>query len=259
MKQPMNKESVPYKALCTEFYELDKPNAPEDALQCYLRYAEGAQGKILEPMCGTGRFLIPLLEKGYSVSGFDYSSHMLEICRQKCIAKGLTPSLAEATFETFSSQELYELIFIPSSSFCLLTDPKLAIQALNFVSTRLAPKGKFVFEIETIAAVSQSQDSWKGKWVNREDGSKIVLNTLSCFDKLSRIETILCRYELWEKNHITQTEVEDFRLRLYEPSEIEQLLAQENLKIVGRWQAEPYIRAEANNASPVILYECMKN
>lgn len=259
MKQPMNKESVPYKALCTEFYELDKPNAPEDALQCYLRYAEEAQGKILEPMCGTGRFLIPLLEKGYSVSGFDYSSHMLEICRKKCIAKGLTPSLAEATFETFSSQELYELIFIPSSSFCLLTNPKLAIQALNFVSTRLAPKGKFVFEIETIAAVSQSQDSWKGKWVNRKDGSKIVLNTLSCFDKLSRIETILCRYELWVKNHITQTEVEDFRLRLYEPSEMEQLLAQENLKIVGRWQAEPYIRAEANNSNPVILYECMKN
>jgi len=255
----MNKESVPYRGLCTEFYELDKPNAPEDALQCYLAYAEEAQGPILEPMCGTGRFLIPFLEKGYSVSGFDYSSHMLEVCRKKCTARGLKPTLAEATFESFSSQEMYKLIFIPSSSFCLLTDPKLAIQALHFVSNRLAPKGKFVFEIETIAAVGPSQDSWKGKWVNREDGSKIVLNTLSCFDKLSRIETVLCRYELWQKNHIVQTEVEDFRLRLYEPTEIEQLLAQENLKIIGRWQAEPYIRTEANSASPVILYECMRN
>jgi hypothetical protein len=30
----MNKLSIPYKALCTEYYELDKPEAPEDALNC---------------------------------------------------------------------------------------------------------------------------------------------------------------------------------------------------------------------------------
>ena len=62
----MNKKSVPYKNLCTEYYELDKPHASEDALQCYLKYADEAKGSILEPMCGTGNFLIPLLEKGYS-------------------------------------------------------------------------------------------------------------------------------------------------------------------------------------------------
>src|SRR5262249_6983981 len=106
---------------------------------------------------------------------------------------------------------------------------------------------------------SRSQGCWKGRWVNKEDGSKIVINTLSSFDELSRVETVLCRYELWEKNYITQTEVEDFRLRLYEPLEIEQLLAQENLKVVGKWQAEPYIRVEANDTNSVILYECIKN
>ena len=74
----MNKESIPYKTLCAEYYELDKPTALEDALQCYLRYAEESHGPILEPMCGTGRFLIPLLKQGYSVTGFDYSSHMLD-------------------------------------------------------------------------------------------------------------------------------------------------------------------------------------
>jgi hypothetical protein len=45
----MNKESPPYRVLCTEFYDLDKPFAPEDALQCYLQYAEEAKGPILEP------------------------------------------------------------------------------------------------------------------------------------------------------------------------------------------------------------------
>lgn len=255
----MNRESTPYKALCTEFYELDKPFAPKDALEWYLEYAREANGSILEPMCGTGRFLIPLLEEGYSLSGFDYSSHMLDVCRRKCTLKNLKPTLAEATFETFSSHELYNLIFISSSSFCLLIDLKQATQALNFIASQLAPGGKFVFEVETTAVVSQSESCWKGGWVNREDGSKIVINTLSSFDELSRIKTILCCYEAWEKNYITQTEVEDFRLKLYEPWEIEQLLAQENLKIIEKWQAEPYIKVEASDGSPVILYECIKN
>jgi SAM-dependent methyltransferase len=256
----MNRESTPYKALCTEFYELDKPHAPKKALEWYLEYAKEANGPILEPMCGTGRFLIPILEEGYPASGFDYSSHMLDVCRKKCAIRGLTPKLTEATFETFSSREKYKLIFIPSGSFCLLTNPKQIIQALNFVSNRLDPKGKFVFEVETTAAVSQAQGFWKGRWVNREDGSKILVNTLSCFDEIFRIETILCRYELWEKNHITQTEVEDFRLKLYECLEIEQLLAQENFKVVGKWQAEPYyVKVEATNATPMILYECIKS
>ena len=255
----MNKESMPYKALCTEYYELDKPTPPKDALECYLRYAEEAQGSILEPMCGTGRFLIPLLEHGYDVTGFDYSPHMLEVCRQKCKERSLNPSLAEASFETFSSSEMFKLIFIPSGSFCLLTNPEQVIQALEFVSNRLDSRGKFVFEIETIAAVNPSQGIWKGRWVNREDGSKIVNNTLSHFDEISKIETILCRYELWEDNGITRVEVEDFRLKLYETTEIERLLTKHSLRVVGKWQAEPYGKIEASDANPVILYECIKD
>ena len=98
----MNKESVPYRALCTEYYELDKPSAPKDALECYLHYAKEANGPILEPMCGTGRFLIPLLEHGYAVTGFDYSPYMLDVCRRKCEERGLITNLQEVTFETFS-------------------------------------------------------------------------------------------------------------------------------------------------------------
>lgn len=255
----MNQKSIPYKALCTEYYELDKPNAPKDALQWYLNYAKEANGPILEPMCGTGRFLIPLLENGYSITGFDSSSHMLEVCRKKCKDRNLKPSITEATFETFSLPGLFNLIFIPSSSFCLLTNPEQTIQALKFISSRLNSGGKFVFEIETLKTVSKSQGIWKGKWIDREDGSKIVLNTLTHFNSSTRIETVLCRYELWKNNDITQTEVEDFRLKLYEPSEIEKLLDQQGLRIVDKWQAEPYVKIKPIDSTAVILYECIKD
>ena len=160
----MNKESVPYKALCTEYYDLDKPTAPEDALQCYLSYAEEAQGPILEPMCGTGRFLIPLLEQGYVVTGFDSSPHMLNVCRKKCKERGLTSTLLEATFETFSLQMRYNLIFIPSGSFCHLITSEQIKNALSFIADRLNPGGKFVFEVETLRAIREPQGVWRGRW-----------------------------------------------------------------------------------------------
>lgn len=254
----MDKESVPYRALCTEYYDLDKPDAPEDALQCYLRYAEEAKGPILEPMCGTGRFLIPLLKHGYDITGFDYSPHMLKACRKKCEELGLTPHLQEATFETFSLPGFYSLIFIPSGSFGHIITKEQVHQALRFIADRLKTGGKFVVEIETLKSVREPQDVWRGRWVTKPDGSKIVINILSKFDPITRVETGLFRYELWEKNAISRIEVEDYHVRHYEPAEIEKFIEQYNLKIIGKWQAEPHSRTKADNDAPIILYECLK-
>ena len=60
-----------YSMLCTQVYELSKPIPPKDAYAFYRNYAQVANGLILEPMCGTGRFLLPLLEDGFDVHGAD--------------------------------------------------------------------------------------------------------------------------------------------------------------------------------------------
>lgn len=255
----MHKESPPYQQLCTQYYELDKPQAPQDALQCYFRYAEQAQGPLLEPMCGTGRFLIPLLEKGYHITGFDNSHHMLDVCRKKCEKQNLSCTLQHGNFENFSSEQTYPLIFIPSGSFCLLTTQQQITAALNMITTYLSSNGKFVFEIETPRAISQPEGIWKSDWVDKADGSRIVINRFSKFDPFSRIETTLCRYELWQNNTISQVEVEDFRLKLYEIDEIENLLIRHGLTVTKKYPAEPYIEQEVTENSAAILYECIKN
>lgn len=250
------KLSAAYKGLCTEYYELDKPHAPPDALSYYLKQAEEAKGPILEPMCGTGRFLVPLLKKGYLVTGFDSSHHMLNVCRKKCQVEGLNAALLKGSFENFSSNHTYQLIFIPSGSFCLLTEPAQVAQALKMVVKHLGDKGKFVFEVDTLKSINEPQEVWKGHWIDKPDGSKLVLNTFSRFDSASRINTILCRYELWEKNSITKTEVEDFRVRLYDTQEVEQMLKHHQFKLVNK--CVPYTTAQPDEKSESILYECVK-
>ena len=48
-----------YGRLCTEFYDLDKPEPPLAELERYARYAARAEGPVHEAMCGSGRFLLP--------------------------------------------------------------------------------------------------------------------------------------------------------------------------------------------------------
>lgn len=65
-----------YGSLCTELYELLHPEAPREELDFYLSYAAPGQ-RILEAMCGSGRFLVPFLERGFAIEGVDLSAEML--------------------------------------------------------------------------------------------------------------------------------------------------------------------------------------
>ena len=66
-----------YGSLCTEMYEILHKVAPNDELRFYLSYAKKGQ-KILEPLCGSGRFLVPFLEYGFDICGMDLSDEMLK-------------------------------------------------------------------------------------------------------------------------------------------------------------------------------------
>ena len=52
-----------YGSLCAEMYEILHKTAPREELDFYLSYAE-KEKKILEPLCGSGRFLVPFMERG---------------------------------------------------------------------------------------------------------------------------------------------------------------------------------------------------
>lgn len=98
-----------YLGLCTEYYDLDKLQAPLDALTFYREYAQAAKGPILEPMCGTGRFLIPIFEDAYEIHGFDASPFMLDALHRKCAAKHLKPKIWQGFIQEVALEETYAL------------------------------------------------------------------------------------------------------------------------------------------------------
>src|SRR5207237_717349 len=77
-------------------------------------FAAEARGPIHEPMCGSGRFLLPLLAQGHDISGSDSSASMLDACRARGESLGLIPRLTRQPLAELSCSPAPALIFIPS-------------------------------------------------------------------------------------------------------------------------------------------------
>ena len=106
-----------YGSLCTEMYELLHPEAPQDELHFYLSYAK-KEMSILEPLCGSGRFLIPFAERGLHIKGVDNSHEMLK----KLLEKSPDSDIVESEIEEYQTSERFDYIFISSGSVSLFTE-----------------------------------------------------------------------------------------------------------------------------------------
>lgn len=243
-----------YLALCTEVYDLSKPHPPEDAYAFYRDYAIKANGPILEPMCGTGRFLLPLLEEGFNVHGFDASDHMLETLHTKAIAKHLNPTVWKGLLEDLNHPEKYNLIFIPSGSFCLIIDPAQVEKSLQAIYNHLNADGVLLFEAETLQAVPE-QDVWRSSVWPKANGQTIISSDLTTLQ--DDICTSLCKYELMEAEKIVHTEIEELRVRIYEQDRLLEILKSAGFKRIRTTKAFDQ-SLQPSNQDESIVYECKK-
>lgn len=245
-----------YLSLCTQYYDLDKPVVSEDSLAFYMEYAKVAKGPILEPLCGTGRYMIPFMKAGFDIHGFDASPFMLEALHQKCVAQNIKPKVWQGFFEDLAQPTQYSLIFIPCGSLGLIIDRKQVKLCLKKIWEHLSEDGTFVFEAETLTAIPAQLGAWKGSVRKRLDGKNIVLSTLDLPPE-DQVETTLCRYDLVEGNAIVQTEIENFRVRFYDPSELCALLKEAGFSSVKTIKAFEHGQTPGGQ-DEVIVYECRK-
>jgi SAM-dependent methyltransferase len=251
----MNKPTL-YLNLCTEFFDADKPQASLEEYAFFYHYLSQAQGPILEPMCGTGRYLIPYLEEGFNIEGFDASPFMLKALHDKCAQKNLKPHVWEQFLEDVPTAKQYNLIFIPDSSFCLFVDYKQIKMCLQRIYSLLNDGGTFVFDVETVYAVPDKVGIWQGKAYKKSNGNIIMCSTLP-LPVENNIATVICRYELIDQTNIIKTEMEYFQIKLYHPTEMDALLKEVGFSHIKKVAAYDYT-ATPSVYDYTIVYECVK-
>lgn len=246
-----------YGKLSSEVYDLDKYIGRSFGdVEFYTERLASCKGKILEPGVGTGRILIPLLEQGLTVEGFDVSTEMLEICRKNCETRGLNPKLFKDRMESFSSDTKYEAIIVPTGTFLLLHKREASIKALKNFYNYLTNGGRLIIDIflQTDVTIDKvSTRTWETK-----DGDIITLESKVIeVDYINQYTISHHRYEKWRNGSLIQTELELFPLRWYGVEELKMILKKigfNNIIISADYQYEKY----PTNGNQTITFEATK-
>jgi SAM-dependent methyltransferase len=120
-------------------------------IEFYMDFSRKAEGRTLELGCGTGRVLIPTAQADCEITGLDFSTYMLEVCREKLVKLPREVQahvkLIQGDMTNFELSEQFALITIPFRPFqhLITTDEQKA--CLNCVWKHLEADGLFVFDV----------------------------------------------------------------------------------------------------------------
>lgn len=213
-----------YGRLSSEVYDMDKPIGHSFGdIEFYADRLKSCKGRILEPATGTGRMLIPLIEKGFEVDGFDCSKEMLHICENNCRMRNLKPNLFEARMESFSQEKKYAAIIVPTGTFLLLQERADSIKALQNFYKHLSNGGKLIIDIFLQANISIGISSTRT--FQCDNGDIITLDKkIVQGDYINQFTISHTRYEKWRDGVLLETELEYFPLRWYGVEEFKLIL-----------------------------------
>jgi len=245
-----------YGRLSSEVYDIDKPVGHSFGdVEFYIDRLSLCRGRILEPATGTGRVLVPLLEKGFTVDGFDSSKDMLNICRDNCRKKGLNPILFEAKMESFIQETEYDAIIVPTGTFLLLHQRADSIRALQNFHKHLCAGGRLIVDISMQTNISTGTVSTR-TW-NCSNGDIITLESkIVEVDYINQYTVSHGRYEKWRDGVLVQTELECFPLRWYGVEEFKLILESTGFKdiiISANYKFGKY----PSNAEEMIAFEAV--
>lgn len=238
-------------------YDLDKPiGSSFGDIEYYLERLHACKGRILEPATGTGRMLVPLLEKGFEVDGFDVSEEMLTVCRANCEKHGFYPNLFHAKMESFSIDQTYAAIVIPTGTFLLLDERKKSLEALQNFYNHLEIGGRLIVDLDVPAGVELEKTSTR-TWQALNGDTLTVESKKINVDWIQQTFVSQGRYERWREGKLMETELERYPMRWYGVEEFRTILKNigfKEISISSGYQFNHY----PQNANSTITYEATK-
>jgi SAM-dependent methyltransferase len=210
-----------YGELCAEVYVLDKPPGALGDIAYYREALSGLDGAILEAGCGSGRLMVPMLEAGLPVQGFDQSEHMLAQCRVAADARGLNAALQRMRFEDFSYDQRFAAIVSPVGTFTLIEDYAEALAVLRRFHDHLKPGGRLYVDLMPLAYLTNPATHYVRSWTTPVGEQLTITSSRLELDLLRQRKVMLDRYDRWRGGKLVETEVETLATRLWGLHEFE--------------------------------------
>ncbi len=185
----------------------------------------GPPARVLDLACGTGTATLMMAGTGFDMIGLDLSEEMLAVARAKAEAKRVEIEWQQGDMRRFELDESVDAVVCLFDSINYLTEESELLDCFACVRKALRPGGMFLFDMNTIYALSIN---WGNGTKVRQDGEvhSIWRSRYQPCDRTAVMELTVFQpdgnggYRKRREVHVE---------RGYEPDEIESLLSQAGL------------------------------
>jgi SAM-dependent methyltransferase len=173
--------------------------------QCFATFAAGPVRRLLEPACGTGRFLLRWPELGYRVTGYDRSPGMLAFARERLrtLGPGRVAGLVAADMRSAAFAPVFDAAYNAVNSIgYLLADEDLRSH-LAVTARSLRPGGVYVVQI-SCAHEEDEEPEPPDEWTCERDGLRVsTVWRVVREDRRRRLSHQVCRMEVEREGEVT--------------------------------------------------------
>jgi 2-polyprenyl-3-methyl-5-hydroxy-6-metoxy-1,4-benzoquinol methylase len=212
----------------------------------YSDLADQQGGPILDVACGTGRFTVPLAERGFDITGIDITPEMLEAAKQKAERQGVFVNWVHADARQFEIGRKFRFIFTTGNSFQHFLDRESVDGLLRTIHRHLDENGVFAFEtrnpvLSLLSADSNIEEN-AGSWVDK-DGYYCSSTYRRSYDHKTQLEHYVFNDRRWKDESDISETVQPFALRYFFPQELESVLYYNGFKLeemYGSFDLSPF-------------------
>lgn len=233
------------------YYDLS-PDFPAD-VPFYERRIRSPDARVLELGCGTGRVLLPLVQKCACIVGVDSSEAMLSVCRRKLAERGIPPSKARVhlgSVTTVRLGETFDLITSPFRVFQNLATDGEIDGFFDVIRTHLSADGTAIVNaFRPNLPADRIRDEWCSEderfaWEVPVEGGTVTLH-----DRRPRIDrdALVLRPELiwrrYERERLVDEAVLSIPMRCHYAEDLVRLVTDHGFRVLETWggyAGEPY-------------------
>lgn len=211
-----------------------------DFLEAIFRKFDLPVSTILDLGCGTGGHAIPLVQRGYHVTGVDRSEAMLVIGQENAEEMGVEVEFALGDIRTVDLGHTYDAVISMFAVMCYQSTNDDLAAACRTARRHLNPGGIFVFDGWHGPGVLTDRPTHRIKIV--EDGDHCILRfTEPAIDV--KAHTVETRFRMWvvENDQVLYEADESHFMRYLFPQEIDYFLTVAGFKDV---EFCPFLRLE---------------
>ncbi len=219
-----------------EFYDMLYRNkdytAECDFLESIFRqHGKKSINKILDTGCGTGGHAFSLSQRGYTITGVDFSDDMLKIAKEKAQASNLDVQFKKEDIRNFNLKSLFDAVISMFAVIGYQTENEDVVNVFRNIRKHLNPSGLFVFDFWFGPAVLTLKPSDRMKTIQEENYS-IIRFASPKIDILKQwVEVKYTILKIHDNSALSKTN-ETHIMRYFYPQEIDYLLKANGFELI---------------------------